>query len=196
MFTWRNRDDMSFEELENTVYWKEINNLLSKENINRLQQHNVKIVITLHHALLRIVSNLQFHPNVKIVQTKDIRYWIQHAHGFLTDFSSLSFDFLFLGKPVIYWIPDLKDKTLIKEDIGYGSKVLSAIENRYQFFNTVDSLDEALKMIEFYADNNFSLESEKKTQANTWFAHHKDICLNIYENIEKSIKKSKTSINN
>lgn len=188
MFTWRNRDGMSFADLEKTEYWKGIMQFLDKKNINRLKQHNVKIVIALHHSLLRIVSDIQFHPNVTLAETKDIRYWIQHAHGLLTDFSSLSFDFLFQGKPVIYWIPDLNDKNLDINDLGYGSKVLSAIENRNQFFNTVDSLEQALEMIEYYAESNFKLEPEKLAQANTWLTHRKDISQHIYNGIENRIE--------
>lgn len=188
MLTWRNREGMTFDDLKKTEYWKGITQLLSNENINRLSQQNVKVVFALHHSLLRIVSDIQFHPNVKIASAKEIRYWIQHAHGLLTDFSSLSFDFLFLGKPVIYWIPDLNDSTLNPDDMGYGSKVLSAIENRKQFFNTADSLDEALDMIEYYAQHNFELEAEKQSLANTWFAHRSDISRYVYEGIENRIK--------
>lgn len=189
MFTWRNRDGFSFTDLQNTDYWKGLMQLLSVENINRIAQHKVKIVLALHHSLLRIVSDLQFHSNVTLVEPKEIRYWIQHAHGLLTDFSSLSFDFLFLNKPVIYWIPDLNDTTLDPDDLGYGSKVLSAIENRKQFFNTVDTLDEALEMIEYYSKNQFHLETEKQSIADTWFTHRKDIARYVYEGIEERIRK-------
>lgn len=191
MFTWRNRDGMTFAELQNTEYWKGLVQLLSTDVINRLQRHKIKIAIALHHALLRVVPDIQFHPNVILAEPKDIRYWIQHAHGLLTDFSSLSFDFLFQAKPVVYWIPDLNDTTLKSDDLGYGSKVLSAIENRKQFFNTADTLEDALKLIEFYADKNFVLESEKIATADTWFAHRKDISKHVYEGIEKQIKKNK-----
>lgn len=188
MFTWRNfPKGMSFDEIQQTYFWKGINALISDENIERFRRQNIRIVMALHHSLLSSVPNLQSHPNVIIAGQKDIKYWITHADGFLTDFSSVIFDFLFIDKPVILWIPDLCDPTLDPNDVGYGNKVLSAIERRKEFFNTVDSLEEAMLLVEHYATNGFVLETEKRQAAQQWFAHRSDFSQKVYEAIEQRL---------
>lgn len=188
MFTWRNfPKGMSFDAIQQTTFWQGINALISDENIERFRRQNIKVVMALHHSLLSSVPNLQTHPNVVIAGQNDIKYWITHADGFLTDFSSVIFDFLFIDKPVILWIPDLFDKTLDPNDVGYGNKVLSAIERRKEFFNTVDTLDEAMQMVEHYATNGFVLEAQKQQAAQQWFAHRSDFSQKVYEAIEQRL---------
>lgn len=185
MFTWRNKKGgMTWKELQKTDYWQGILSFLQPQNVERLRRNNIKIVMSLHHSLLRTISGVSFHPDITLVNSKDVRYWISHAHILLTDFSSVAFDFLFLNKPVVFWIPDLKDPTLDPKDLGYGSKVLSAIERRKLFFNTVDTKDEALNLIEYYRNKNFILEPEKKTIANGWMERDKDFSRHVYEGIE------------
>lgn len=188
MFTWRNRPGMTFEELQSSEYWKGILNLIKEENVEKLQRNNVKLVISLHHSLIRTTPDIKFHPQVQVVDTKDIRYWVEHAHAVLTDFSSIAFDFLFQKKPVIHWIPDLNDPTLRPDDQGYGSKVLSAKKRRKEFINSVDTLDEVFELIEKYAKNGFVLEEKNQAIAEQYFTYTSDIAQHVYEGIESKIK--------
>lgn len=189
MFTWRNfPKNMTPEEIDQSCYCQGIHDLFCNENIERLKRLKIKIVMAMHHSLLSSISEIHTHPNIVIAEQKDIKYWISHAHGFLTDFSSIAYDFMFLGKPVVFWIPDLFDKTLDPNDVGYGNKVLSAIERRKEFFNTVDTSEEAISLIEQYAKNNFILEDEKRKVSEQWFDNRSDFSRKVYEAIEQRLK--------
>lgn len=187
MFTWRNRTGLAWEEFCQSHYWKGIISLLSNENIERFKQHHIRLVVSLHHSLLRTLPNLQFHTNVTVVESKDVRYWISHAHCLLTDFSSVAFDFLYLRKPVLFWIPDANDPSLDPKDLGYGSKVLSAKERQRLFFNSAETIDDIFLMIEHYNQQGYVLEEEKAAVANTWIARKSDFSKHVYEGIESRI---------
>lgn len=191
MFTWRNRNGMKWEDFSKSYYWQGVSQLLSASNVERLKRQNINMVVSLHHSLLRILPDLELPTNIKIVPSKDVRYWISHAHCLITDFSSVAFDFLFLQKPVVFWIPDLNDPTLDPNDLGYGSKVLSAIERRKYFFNTAETLEDALSMLEQYAQNNCILEAEKIAIANQWMTNRSDFSRHVYEGLEKRINEDR-----
>ena len=99
-------------------------------------------------------------------------------------FSSVSFDFLFLNKPVIYWIPDRYDALLDPLDPEDGGKVASACVRYKSMFNVSMSMSETMNMIRHYAGNGFVLEPEKRKIAQTFFAYKKDICERLYRGIE------------
>lgn len=189
MFTWRNFvKGTPQEDIEQSCYWQEIKKMLSDENLEHLAQKNVRVVMALHHSLHRYLHGVSTKPNVIIAEQEDIKYWISRAHGFLTDFSSVAFDFMFLSKPVVFWIPDRLDPTLNPKDVGYGDKVLSALENRKFFFNTADSTEEVMSLLEQYADNGFSLERDKQSIADQWFVYRDDISRHIYDGIEARVR--------
>lgn len=188
MFTWRSRPGLTWEQFKESYYWKGLLHFFSNENIERLKQINIKPVVSLHHSLRRILPDLQFHPHVNVVYSKDVRYWISHANCILTDFSSVAFDFLFLKKPAIFWIPDANDPTLNQDDFGYGSKVLSAKERQKNFFNTAQTIDEVFNLIENLAKKNFLLEEEELNIANKWIEIKSDFSKHVYDCIEERIK--------
>lgn len=188
MFTWRSfRKGASFEEVEKSSFWQGITSLLSENNLKHLAEKKIKVVLAIHHSMPHSVTELQKYPNVEIAQQKDIKYWIKHSHAFLTDFSSVAFDFLFINKPVIFWIPDMPDQNHSAEDYEEDNKVLSAIERRKDFFNTADSIEDVMNLLNQYAENGFVLEKEKLASAQQWFANRADFSRLVYEAIEARI---------
>lgn len=188
MFTWRDyfRDDPNA--MRRSQYWKGIETFLSKANRERLARRRIRLVVSLHHHLINQMGTIDLGEEVTFVNSTEISYWIRHAHACVTDFSSVSFDFLFLHKPTCYWIPDKNDPTLDDDDVNGGGKVKLALSLQKNFYNICESCEDVLSLLEKYADSGFALEPEKAAIADTYFTYRKDFCRHIYEEIEKRLK--------
>ncbi len=185
MFTWRQTFAKSPERIDASAYSRRIREFLSSKNMMRLKRSHVRVVVALHNALASRGYSFSFCENVEMVSTDNVSYWIRHADACLTDYSSVAFDFAFLHKPTIYWIPDAGDPMLNESDRG---EIEIAQRQAKDFYNVETSEEGALKLIEFYAQRNFVLEPEKCAISDTFFAYRKDVCQHVYESIEEIIK--------
>ena len=185
MFTWRKSFGDNLERIKTSVYCQHICEFLRSENLKRLKRSRVRIVASIHHHIANRIPDFTLGDGVEISPTDKVSYWIRHADACLTDYSSVSFDFAFLHKPTIFWIPDVGDPTLNECDRG---EIEAACQQSKDFYNMVKSEEDALHLIESYAKNNFVLESEKCAIADTFFAYKKDVCQHVYEGVEEIIK--------
>ena len=181
MFTWRNTFGEDPKKIATSAYCRRIREFLRTENVARLKKGNVRVVVSLHHQIANRFPDFVLSDEVETVASDRISYWIRHADACLTDYSSVSFDFAFLHKPTIYWIPDAEDVTLNALD---RAEIDFAQRQAKEFYNVVDSEESTLRLIETYAQNGFVLEPEKCAIADTFFAHRTDICRHIYDSIE------------
>lgn len=189
MFTWRyvfNNGEAAF---LGSRYLAGVKRLLSKENVARLARKNVKLVLAPHHHLVTQVSGHCFDVDVEIAQTDSISYWIRHADCCVTDYSSVSFDFVFLHKPTIYWLLDRDDPLLEEND---REELRFACNQSRRFYNSVDTAGQVVDMIEYYADRDFALEPEKCAIGDTFFAYRTGICERLHGEIEKFEASRKT----
>ena len=182
MFTWRYAFNTGKETFLRSRYLDGIKRLLSKENLARLARKRIRVVLAPHHHLVSQLKNLRFGLDVEIAQADEVSYWIRHADCCVTDYSSVSFDFVFLHKPTIYWIPDRNDPILEATD---REEQQFARRQTDGFYNSVDSADNVVDMIEYYADRDFVLEPEKCAIGDTFFAYKTGICGRLHEELEK-----------
>lgn len=188
MFTWRDYFGDNLDMMKNSMYWKGIMELLSKTSRDRLAGRRVRFVVSLHHHLVNHMGSIDMGEGITFADTTEISYWIRHAHACVTDFSSVSFDFMFQHKPTLYWITDKNDPTLNPDDVNGGGKVRLAVSLQKNFYNICESCEDVLSLLEKYADSGFALEPEKAAIADTYFTYRKDFCRHIYEEIEKRLK--------
>ena len=66
-----------------------------------------------------------------------------------------------------------------------GGKVDSALALRKNFYNTVDTLEEVMQLIEYYNGRDFELEPDKRAVASTYFDVRENISQTVYEQLEK-----------
>ena len=187
MLTWRASFDQGMERLGESAYFHRLRALLAPDNIARLKAHGVRVVLAPHHHLANAVKNLDFGVDVEIASPNSVSYWIRHAKMLVTDFSSVSIDFHFQNKPVIYWVLDHDDlllDPLVAED---GGKVLRAVENLKTLCNVETSMQGVLESIERYARADFALEPEKRAIAESLFMHKTDICRHVYTAVEEAM---------
>ena len=180
MPTWRSACNSGMDAILKSAYFSGIRALVSEENIERLRRKGLRFVMAAHHHLVNHVKNLDFDLPIDLVPQSEISYWIRHASLCITDYSSVSFDFLFLNKPCVFWTPDRYDGLLQGDDYA---EVVFAEHQGDNMFNRVESAEEVMAMIEKYADSGFVLEPEKRAVAERYFAYRHNVCEHLYAQV-------------
>jgi CDP-glycerol glycerophosphotransferase (TagB/SpsB family) len=162
MFTWRevikNKEISSY-------YFKNIFNLILNRKLNEeLKQNNITLYFALHHKIYKTYK-YQFEKMkyLKIIEVNNIADYIEKSNLFITDFSSIIFDFIYQRKPIIIYIPDYNDN-LIKLNYkkNYFELIQSMKNGTLEFENKFFSIDLVINKILFYIKNNFKLEERLK----------------------------------
>ena len=180
MPTWRAAFNSGMDTIAKSAYFSGIRALVSDENVARLKKRGIRLIMAAHHHLVNHVKNLDFDLPIELVPSSEISYWIRHASLCITDYSSVSFDFLFLNKPCIFWTPDRYDGLLQGDDYA---EVVFAEHQGKNMFNRVGGVEEVMAMIERYADSDFVLEPEKRAVADRYFACRRNVCERLYGQI-------------
>ena len=140
-------------------------------------------MLSLHHSLNRLDrQQLDFGPDVEIISTQEVSSWIRRASCLITDFSSVSFDFWYMRKPVVYWVPDRFDETLTVPDrdkVGMACRFLAT------FVNEVRSADAAVDLVVQYAGKGFKLEADVEEKIKPFFSEGGGFRKRVYEAIER-----------
>ncbi len=109
--TWR--DWISDENFESSLFLSRVMSLIGSRSLHELLgEQNAEIVVCLHARMRNYVSQLMsVHDRVRVVGHGD-----EHVHDLLlssamlvTDYSSVSWDFLYLGRPVVFYAFDDDD---------------------------------------------------------------------------------------
>lgn len=186
MMTWRSTFNGGMDILKKSAYYHGLKSLLSKENLVEMKKMGLRVVWAPHHHMANRIKDLDFEfcEEVEVSDTREISKWIARSSMCITDFSSVSGDFLFLGKPVVYWVPDRNDPLLDPKDGNAGAKVKSACENLEKWFNVAHSEAEVMEYVKHYKGNGFKLENDKLRLANTLFDCKDGICEKLFNGLK------------
>ena len=160
MFTWRNRNKnkkVSKDYVKNIYYF-----LVNKFLINQLEKNNITLYFVYHYLLSFVLPSkaiMSKNKYVKFIGQKDISDIISKANLFISDFSSIIFDFIYRRKPFIMYIPDSNDPDLENTYIQEYYDLIKSIKNdTLKFENKYFDYLEVINKIIFYINNNFTLE--------------------------------------
>lgn len=190
MFTWRtsfysgNQDRYNIP-LESTKYTQRILSFFNNERLkDLLKKHNIKIQVALHHSMLdQTGGRYNFKcDNIELVPSIKISEYIGIADLFITDYSSIFFDFAFLNTPIIFYRPDFDDTSLLELD-REDMKHVKSLDNL--IYNTVYDENKAIDLIEKYIKNGFVLEDENKQKNNNLFATKENITKKFVNYLQK-----------
>ena len=184
MPTWRQYlYNISKDEFKNTKYYKAYQCLINDVTFTEfLKSNNLKVIFYLHNDM-RQFANL-FHTSCSVIDVvyKDDKYDIQDllksSALLVTDYSSVHFDFAYMGKPVIYyqfdqedfWAKQYKESSFKAENDGFGPVC-------YEISGLLDSIKCAF-------ENGFKLEGIYLDRMRRFYElHDKYNCDRVYREI-------------
>ncbi len=183
MPTWRRFNILQFED---SLYKKNLLKFLSNRYLNYLsKEENIKIYFAPHHAL-KGMRNIDFvidNSNIEIADVHNISKYIKECSCLVTDFSSVSFDFMFQNKPVICYIPDYNDyKTLSRND---RADLECFDYKKLVFPNVYFDEENTINKLKYYVENNFELEENVREKYAQYFFTKENIREKLTEEILK-----------
>ena len=114
MPTWRayiaQQPEISFEE---TLFYKSYSELLNNVRLDKyLRDQNLFVFFCLHHEMKKYTDFFSSDcPRIKFINQDyyDIQKLLKESALLITDYSSVSFDFAYMNKPVLYFQFDQKE---------------------------------------------------------------------------------------
>ena len=162
MFTWR---DVIKNKRIISDYFKNIFSLIIKKRlIKQLKKNNITLYFSLHHKINEINKHQFIYLKyIKFIPQNRIADCIKTSNLFITDFSSIIFDFVYRKKPFIIYVPDYNDY-LIKDNYkkNYYELIQSMKNGTLEFENIYFNISLVVNKIIFYINNNFQLEEKLK----------------------------------
>ena len=168
-----------------SLYKNNIENLINDKNLkNYLKNKNIKLILIQHHLdkYHRKIFNINSSAIIKIKNHFHLSRYIKKCSLLVTDFSSISFSFMFQNKPILYYLVDFYD------NISFPEKKYLRINDPLQFGNYYLDKNELIEKIKYYADNNFQISNLLKAQYESVFYYKHNATIRISEIIKKILK--------
>ena len=172
MPTWRNfiNDEDSF---KNSEYCGFLNGFFRNETLlNMLEDNGYEIIFKPHPLLLEFVDLLDVPDDVYISHDESYHELFNKSFLLITDYSSVSFDFAYLKKPVIYYRGD---------DHYHNPKGYFDYETM-GFGDVIRSEKDLIHKINEYMDANFQMEDKYMDRVDKFFKFNdRNNCKRVYE---------------
>lgn len=174
--TWR-IDIENEEDLYNSEYFSRWNNLLNDERlIEFANEKGYEIVFKPHPNSLKFLDCFDI-EKVKLDDVKGYHKILCDSSLMITDYSSVSFDFAYLKKPIIYY--------QYGDDYHFGSDPIFD-EDAANFGDIIKDEDEVINKIMDYIENNCSMEEEYINKVDKFFKYtDKNNCKRVYDFIRE-----------
>ncbi|MGG7078773.1 CDP-glycerol glycerophosphotransferase family protein [Clostridium sardiniense] len=128
MPTWRQwfgmngNNEISIKKFKNSNYFKAYNSFINNKNLNDiLEKFDVSIIFYAHHEMQRYLEIFNTNSKKIIIANEDeydVQTLLKESKLLITDYSSVSFDFAYMKKPIIYYQFD--DKKYYKSHYKKG----------------------------------------------------------------------------
>jgi len=181
MFTWRELIKNKHISLN---YFKNIFKLILHQQLKEeLTKHNTTLYFALHYYVyVKYKYKFENIKYIHFIKVNNIIDYIEQSNLFITDFSSIVFDFIYQKKPYIIYIPDSDDILINKKyKKNYCDLIQSMKNDSIKFENKFFNIDSAINKILFYLNNNFKLDDKLKIFYDSLNISHNN---NIYEFIK------------
>ena len=190
MPTWRNWIRPENTSIEETDYFKNIVGLITDDTLNKyLEIKDIKLNIYIHqlmHDYFEKFNDVKLGTNVKILpKDADITKELMKSSLLVTDYSSVSYDYLYINKPIVFFQFDKNE---------YEQKVGSYVDLENDLFgekayNVKECVNEIVKI----ANNNYKHDDEIQEKVNKLknkFLTYtdKENCKRVYELIIKKLE--------
>ena len=170
-FTYRKYSNIIYNK---SLYKKNLEFFLNNTSlISFLKSKNIDLIYIQHHYdfLRKRPFNPNIFPYIKYRNQSFLSHYIEQCSLFITDFSTISFDFMFLEKPVLFYLIDLNDNINFeeKEYMKYDKAKDIYFENAFTEQETL------IEKIKDYVIHDFKLKDELKKKYNSMFFYKTNI---------------------
>ena len=169
---------------ENSLYKKNLEKLLnSRKLINFLKKRKINLIYIPHHNELFLNKTYQQEKMsyTKIVGQNNLTKYIKKCSLFITDFSSISFAFMFLKKPILFYLIDYNDTVEVKE------KKCMDPNNKLYFGNSFLNQTALIKKIKYYVKKKFKIKKSLSKKFESVFYYKNNISERIFNIINLMI---------
>ena len=181
-FTHRKYNKSLFEE---SIYKKNLERFLNNKSlIDFLKKRKINLIYIPHHIELKQNKSYQQinMSYAKIKGQNTLTKYIKKCSLLVTDFSSICFAYMFLNKPVLFYLVDYNETFIFRE------KAINMNQNYtlffgYLFFNQEDLVDK----IKYYINNNYYISKRLKSKFQRVFYYKDNIRYKIFKIINMLI---------
>ena len=179
-FTYRKYDNIIYEK---SLLKKNLQKLLNNSLlISLLKKNKIDLIYIPHH--FDIYRHRNFEENkflyAKFKNNTHLTHFIEQCSLFVTDFSSVSYDFMFQNKPALFYYIDINDTINFEE-----KEYMQNPDDPIYFGNVFREESKLIEKIKYYIDRKFDIGNKMRKNYNSVF-FVKD---NIRERITKIVEK-------
>ena len=177
MPTWRN---WIFSVKTASSFIKGIEQLITNDDLLKiLYENNIEFIFIIHNEMKKYLNHITIPSNILTYSNSPIQKHINQCSMLITDYSSVSWDFYYLQKPVLFYQFDQKE---------YIQKTGSYIDFDSELFGEVFLDSKSLITgIQRYIINNFSELSEYSKCRNLYFKYRdNNNCKRIFKVISST----------
>ena len=182
-FTYRSYNKYIF---KNSIYKKNMETLLNDDKlISVLSNKNIDLIYIPHHGEIDL-GKKYFQSDYKYAKIKNqnnLEHYIEQCSLFITDFSSISFDFMFQNKAVLFYSIDKNDSSNIIE-----KQFMRESNDTIYFGNQFSNKDLLIDKIIYYINNGFIIDYELRKKYESVFFLKVNIIKRIVEIINNIVK--------
>lgn len=169
---------------EHSLYKINLEKLLNKPTlIEFLKYKNIDLIYVPHHneLFLKKKYNQTNFIYAKIGEQNKLTQYIKKCKLLITDFSSISFAFMFQHKPILFYLIDLNDTMNVSE------KMCMDPNNKLYFGNAFLKTPSLIKKVKYYIRKGFQIDEKLKFQYDSVFYYKKNITTRIFSIINNII---------
>ena len=174
MFTWR-YNKWRLKKKISTFYHDNITRILENEKLNEaLERKNTSLYFSFHRYIndkykKRYENLIANKSNIYFIEQNDISHCLAKTSLVVSDFSSIIFDLMYRGKPIIIFVPDSNEPNL---DLLYTDDYSKLIEDmnrrKYHLENHFNTVEETVNKMIYYINNDFALDFNLKKYYDTF----------------------------
>ena len=164
----------------NSEFYKATVDFLNSPKLKEILEENDLVLDFKNHPNFACYNHL-FNIENDMVKLVEDRTNMDEYQLMITDYSSMVFDAVYIGCPILYFVPDY-EQFIAGVSHGYRALDLPLSEAFGPFAQTAD---EVLQSLDTYAKNNFVPVEPYKSRMDGFFLHYDDNCRDrLYEGLK------------
>ena len=163
-----NPRDLNKDQAISSLYLDNIKRIVTNNSLNeQIRKYNVTIYLAFYHTYIyrknRMKKILGKNTYIKVIEQEQMPEYLKTANLFISDYSTTIFDMIYMGKPVISYIPDIDEPNLTDIYRPECYDVIQSLRNgTTEMENVIFNNEEVIDKIIYYIQNNFKLDKKLK----------------------------------